>query len=172
MDWLRREQTRRDRDGDHKPQLSVARVAAALGSLLLGAVVLIGGRAAAAPQATIVRCDPATVAGPLGSTVDVDIYVQDVVDLWAADVRIAFDETALRVVDADPSSPDSVEIQPLDTFLSPDFTVRLGVYEQNGQTIIWYASTQVNDPNNPKPCLLYTSPSPRDGLLSRMPSSA
>ena len=25
---------------------------------------------------------------------------------------------------------------------------------------------------NRKPCLLYTSPSPRDGLLSRMPSSA
>ena len=24
----------------------------------------------------------------------------------------------------------------------------------------------------PAPCLLYTSPSPRDGLLSRMPSSA
>ena len=24
----------------------------------------------------------------------------------------------------------------------------------------------------PPPCLLYTSPSPRDGLLSRMPSSA
>ena len=26
--------------------------------------------------------------------------------------------------------------------------------------------------NTPKACLLYTSPSPRDGLLSRMPSSA
>ena len=26
--------------------------------------------------------------------------------------------------------------------------------------------------HNPKGCLLYTSPSPRDGLLSRMPSSA
>ena len=26
--------------------------------------------------------------------------------------------------------------------------------------------------NNDIPCLLYTSPSPRDGLLSRMPSSA
>ena len=25
---------------------------------------------------------------------------------------------------------------------------------------------------SPDPCLLYTSPSPRDGLLSRMPSSA
>ena len=29
-----------------------------------------------------------------------------------------------------------------------------------------------NDIPNPVPCLLYTSPSPRDGLLSRMPSSA
>ena len=30
-----------------------------------------------------------------------------------------------------------------------------------------------SNPNpNPNPCLLYTSPSPRDGLLSRMPSSA
>ena len=27
-------------------------------------------------------------------------------------------------------------------------------------------------PPAPQPCLLYTSPSPRDGLLSRMPSSA
>ena len=27
-------------------------------------------------------------------------------------------------------------------------------------------------PIRPTPCLLYTSPSPRDGLLSRMPSSA
>ena len=27
-------------------------------------------------------------------------------------------------------------------------------------------------PITKKPCLLYTSPSPRDGLLSRMPSSA
>ena len=25
---------------------------------------------------------------------------------------------------------------------------------------------------SPKPCLLYTSPSPRDGSISRMPSSA
>ena len=27
-------------------------------------------------------------------------------------------------------------------------------------------------PEDPQACLLYTSPSPRDGLLSRMPSSA
>ena len=31
---------------------------------------------------------------------------------------------------------------------------------------------QVANPAVAQPCLLYTSPSPRDGLLSRMPSSA
>ena len=31
---------------------------------------------------------------------------------------------------------------------------------------------QLGDPVRPCSCLLYTSPSPRDGLLSRMPSSA
>ena len=31
----------------------------------------------------------------------------------------------------------------------------------------WVTKGPMNDP-----CLLYTSPSPRDGLLSRMPSSA
>ena len=30
----------------------------------------------------------------------------------------------------------------------------------------------LKDLNKPNDCLLYTSPSPRDGLLSRMPSSA
>ena len=33
-------------------------------------------------------------------------------------------------------------------------------------------SPQLNEPCNACACLLYTSPSPRDGLLSRMPSSA
>ena len=34
---------------------------------------------------------------------------------------------------------------------------------------LFEAFREVDDKN---PCLLYTSPSPRDGLLSRMPSSA
>ena len=158
MNPFKHGQMHSDPERAHGRRLAALRAAVVVAALLLLVVLVVGRPATAAPQATIVRCDPATVAGPLGSTVDVDIYVQDVVDLWAADVRIAFDETALRVVDADPSSPDSVEIQPLDTFLSPDFTVRLGVYEQNGQTIIWYASTQVNDPNNPKPAATGSGP--------------
>ena len=34
------------------------------------------------------------------------------------------------------------------------------------------ANLSPTQPNTPNTCLLYTSPSPRDGLLSRMPSSA
>ena len=34
------------------------------------------------------------------------------------------------------------------------------------------ADTQASGRASLSPCLLYTSPSPRDGLLSRMPSSA
>ena len=39
--------------------------------------------------------------------------------------------------------------------------------------IVTYAFMETSDCNSSyNPCLLYTSPSPRDGLLSRMPSSA
>ena len=37
----------------------------------------------------------------------------------------------------------------------------------------FFASSQLSQfMDQTNPCLLYTSPSPRDGLLSRMPSSA
>ena len=40
--------------------------------------------------------------------------------------------------------------------------------KEHGMTVI-YAGTSIADDNS---CLLYTSPSPRDRSLSRMPSSA
>ena len=36
----------------------------------------------------------------------------------------------------------------------------------------WQVAQLARHPQRPYTCLLYTSPSPRDGLLSRMPSSA
>ena len=39
-------------------------------------------------------------------------------------------------------------------------------------TEAWHSDTIANLFSCTKTCLLYTSPSPRDGLLSRMPSSA
>ena len=55
------------------------------------------------------------------------------------------------------------------------------LYLQEGNTYIFDQSDNTNlthqiafstTPNGTHACLLYTSPSPRDGLLSRMPSSA
>ena len=56
-----------------------------------------------------------------------------------------------------------------------------GVWSEKGSKILWTASklragvvwaNTFNKFDPASPCLLYTSPSPRDGLLSRMPSSA
>ena len=45
----------------------------------------------------------------------------------------------------------------------------IGITNQRETTLIWDRLT--GEPIH-RACLLYTSPSPRDGLLSRMPSSA
>ncbi len=134
---------RSNNDEAYGRRFAALRAAAAVGALLLVVVLIVGGQASAAPQATIVRCDPATVAGPLGSTVDIDIYVENVVDLYGADVRLGFDPAKLQVVDADPGT-DGVQITPLDTFLSPDFVVRKGLGYAEDPDVIWYAVTQVN----------------------------
>ena len=44
----------------------------------------------------------------------------------------------------------------------------LGVHRNYSESFRFYMEAALRD----YPCLLYTSPSPRDGLLSRMPSSA
>ena len=45
-------------------------------------------------------------------------------------------------------------------------------FAEVGTTVIDNSSAWRMDPKKKLVCLLYTSPSPRDGLLSRMPSSA
>ena len=43
--------------------------------------------------------------------------------------------------------------------------------DDNGENL-GYTYADAHPPDAPRPCLLYTSPSPRDATLSRMPSSA
>ena len=117
-------------------------VAGMVTTILLAILFVNGRHAAASPaQDTIVRCDPKTIAGSLGQTVTVDIYVQNVAELYGADVRLGFDTTKVQVVDAD-AAATGVQIEPLDTFLSPDFVVRK--VADNDAGTIWYAATQVN----------------------------
>lgn len=115
---------------------------------LLSAIYLSGVQAAAddqAASASVVRCDPAAAAGPLDQYLDVDIYVENVVDLYAADVRLSFDTTMAQVVDIDHNA-SGVQILLLDEFISPDFVVRKNA--DNVAGTIWYAATQVN-PSEP-----------------------
>ena len=147
MNPFRHGQMQSGEDKAHGRRFAALLAAAAVGALLLVVVLIVGQPAAAAPQATIVRCDPATVAGPLGTTIDIDIYVENVVDLYGADVRLGFDPTVLEVIDAEPdpeAEVDPIQITPLDTFLSPDFVVRKGLGYAEDPDVIWYAVTQVN----------------------------
>ena len=88
---------------------------AALGGLLFVA-------AASAGQSTVVRPNPLLSSAAVGESVVVTLYVQDVQNLYGADIGLSFDPAVLEVVDANPSVA-GVQIQPLDTFLKPDFVV-------------------------------------------------
>lgn len=130
----------------NKQTLAARRLAAVAAPAILA--LIIGVLAAARPTSvsraqdeTLVRCDPAVAAGIVGQPLDVDIYIENVVDLYAADVRLSFDTAIAQIVDADPVASD-IQILILDDFLSPDFVLR-----KNGDNVagtIWYAASQVN----------------------------
>lgn len=89
----------------------------------------------------VVRCEPLAAVGPATTTLAVDIYVDNVVDLYGADIRLTFDTAYAQVVDADPNMP-GVQIQPLAGFLAPDLVVKREANNSTG--LIWYAVTQLN----------------------------
>jgi len=115
----------------------------------LALALLVGYAAAAMPASagragadnTVVRCNPAVVTGSVRSGVSVEIYVENVVDLYGADVRLSFDPAFAQVADADPAA-SGVQIEILRDFLTPDFVVRKSADNISGT--IWYAATQVN----------------------------
>ena len=53
-----------------------------------------------------------------------------------------------------------------------EMVVRMELQELLTQAVVEVEHLQVVEVVEDQDCLLYTSPSPRDGLLSRMPSSA
>ena len=73
---------------------------------------------------------------------------------------------AERIVMQQTGAPEVMQIEPVDL---PEPSVG---EVQIRQTAIGLNYMDVYQRSGYYPCLLYTSPSPRDGLLSRMPSSA
>lgn len=99
---------------------------------------------ASAQGSTLVRCQP-VAASSVSSTLDVDLYVENVTDLYGADLRLSFDTAVAQVVDAD-AGLVGVQIEPLDGFLWPDFVARNEA--DNASGTVWYALTQLN-PRSP-----------------------
>ncbi len=117
-------------------------------ALLLPAAGAQAGSTAGKPElATVVRCNPTTAIGVVGVTnAVVDMYIEDVVGLYGADLQISyFNTTIAQVVDQVPATT-SIQIEPLSDFLQPDFIVRRVADNMAGT--IHYAATQT-DPTLP-----------------------
>lgn len=119
---------------------------------------------AAPHNGAIARCDPLNASGPFGQDLVVDIYIQDVVDLYGADVRLAFDTSIAQVVDADPSLP-GIQIQPLASFMAPGFVIKKEA--DNAAGTVWYAATQLS----PSPPVSGSGPLARVTFRSVAPGS-
>ena len=129
----------------HKCELG--RAILLLAPLIVGMLVALSlaGNAAAryessAENGAVVRCDPIQATGLTNQLLDVDIYVENVVDLNAADIRLSFDPSMVQVHDADPQA-SGVQILILDELISPDFVLHKNA--DNVAGTIWYASTQI-----------------------------
>ena len=113
-----------------------------VGGLALISVCLAPAATVRAQSGTIVRCDPAAKDATLGETFTLDIYVENVADLYAADVRLRFNDSLLEVVDAS-ANEDGVQVTPLGVFLAPDYIVQNFVAPDAQGRAIAYAATQL-----------------------------
>ena len=74
-----------------------------------------------------------------------------------------------RLRDGDPSEDDVARINAIDTELNQCWDL---LRQRRAREVAGADPDDAEIRGRSTPCLLYTSPSPRDGLLSRMPSSA
>ena len=116
--------------------------------LVIVAALVFWGRFQIAPvlaeplDDAIVRCEPQVIVGEVGETVTVDLYVENVIDLYGADVRPVFDTAIAQAEDADANPGNGVQLHPLSDLLSPDFVVKNEI--DNSLGTVWYAVTQLN----------------------------
>jgi hypothetical protein len=105
---------------------------------------------------TVIVLDPAvTTLSDIGETVDVDVRVEGVSDLFGAEAHLTFDPALLEVVDSD-AALDGVQIQ-VGTFLNPYFLAQNLVDQAAGE--IDFAVSQGPDDR----------PVSGDGILATIP---
>lgn len=133
-------------------------IAIAVIGLLVGLPALLPLTAAAhqpveadtslAATVTLSAASP-TVAGC--AALRVEIWVNDVANLYAADVHVLFDPALLQVVDADPAAPGT-QIEPVYSFMNSGFIIKRvacnaadpGNPDCAVGGKVWYSATQLN----------------------------
>jgi LysM repeat protein len=93
----------------------------------------------AAQSEAVIRLEPATPQLNVGDTAIIEIRVDNVVNLFAADAQLQFNPAVLQVQDAD-AGREGVQIQP-GNFPIPDFVITNVVTNTSG--IINYAATDL-----------------------------
>ena len=122
--------------------------------IVVGLLMLSGFASSAAQPQTVVKILPQTVKLRVGDRVTVDVVIEQVSELFGAEVHLSFDPEVLEVVDAD-STKEGIQIEP-GTLPAPDFVVQNTADNQAGT--VDYALTQL------KP----SEPRSGDGLLARV----
>lgn len=96
---------------------------------------------AVAQDDAVVRMLPERANLEVGQRVDFAIRVDDIAELYGADVRVSFDPAVLAVEDADPVR-EGVQIELVADLLSPDWVLQQSADNEVGS--IWYAVTQLH----------------------------
>jgi len=112
---------------------------------LIAAILTAGlpATAAAQPQ-TILKVDPQSLRLQVGETAQVDLTLEQVADLYGAEIHLRFNPEILEIVDADPAQ-EGVQLEP-GMLPIPDFVV-LNKADNVAGTVD-YAVTQL-PPNKP-----------------------
>ena len=92
--------------------------------------------------ATTITLQPSTATIQGCETIQVEIWINDVADLYGADVRLSFDPAVLEVVDADADPLNGVQVENGGFLVPPLYTV-LNEADNTAGTIK-YAATQLN----------------------------
>lgn len=114
--------------------------------LVLGQLSAKGVAAKPSAQGTtVVRCEPSSVSGFTDQTLTVDLYIQDVIGLYGADLKATFDPDIGQIVD-ELSGSSGVQLLPLNSFLQPDYIARNEA--DNVAGTFRYAATQAGRPGS------------------------
>ena len=95
----------------------------------------------AEPAATNVSVVPASFTIQGCETIEIEVWINDVVDLYSADIRLSFDPAILEVVDSDPGMA-GVQVAN-GGFLAEPVSAAANDADNTAGTII-YAATQLN----------------------------